>query len=106
LQPGQGFADYLLYLIGPTATPNKQTFGFFHQNLVMEYPYLQAVADGFNSYFPRIAVTMGEAGIGGHPVNVRPAERARHGWQALDFRAERDTRAKKVIATGTDIKPV
>jgi type I restriction enzyme R subunit len=25
------------YLIGLTATPNKQTFGFFNQNLVMEY---------------------------------------------------------------------
>ncbi|MDE3142329.1 MAG: DEAD/DEAH box helicase family protein, partial [Pseudomonadota bacterium] len=25
------------YLIGLTATPGKQTFGFFHQNLVMEY---------------------------------------------------------------------
>ncbi len=25
------------YLIGLTATPSKQTFGFFHQNLVMEY---------------------------------------------------------------------
>ena len=36
----------------------------------------------------------------------RPAERARHGWRALGFRAERDARAKKVIATGTDIKAV
>ena len=36
------------YLIGLTATPNKQTFGFFHQNLVMEYPHEQAVADGVN----------------------------------------------------------
>ena len=26
------------YLIGLTATPCKQTFGFFNQNLVMEYP--------------------------------------------------------------------
>ena len=25
------------YLIGLTATPSKQTFGYFHQNLVMEY---------------------------------------------------------------------
>jgi type I restriction enzyme R subunit len=29
------------YLIGLTATPNKQTFGFFNQNLVMEYGYPQ-----------------------------------------------------------------
>jgi hypothetical protein len=39
------------YLIGLTATPNKQTFGFFHQNLVMEYPHEQAVADGVNVNF-------------------------------------------------------
>jgi type I restriction enzyme R subunit len=25
------------HLVGLTATPNKQTFGFFNQNLVMEY---------------------------------------------------------------------
>ncbi|MBO3702425.1 MAG: DEAD/DEAH box helicase family protein, partial [Candidatus Accumulibacter sp.] len=35
-------------LIGLTATPNKQTFGFFNQNLVMEYGHPQAVADGVN----------------------------------------------------------
>jgi len=36
------------YLIGLTATPNRQTFGFFNQNLVMEYGHTQAVADGVN----------------------------------------------------------
>ena len=36
------------YLIGLTATPSKQTFGFFHQNLVMEYNHEKAVADGVN----------------------------------------------------------
>jgi type I restriction enzyme R subunit len=35
-------------LIGLTATPSKQTFGFFHQNLVMEYSRRRAVADGIN----------------------------------------------------------
>ncbi len=35
-------------LIGLTATPNKQTFGFFQQNLVMEYGHVRAVADGVN----------------------------------------------------------
>ena len=34
--------------IGLTATPAKQTFGFFNQNLVMEYGHEQAVADGVN----------------------------------------------------------
>src|SRR5207302_692742 len=36
------------YLIGLTATPNKQTFGLFKQNLVMEYNHEKAVADGVN----------------------------------------------------------
>ena len=36
------------FIIGLTATPNKQTFAFFNQNLVMEYPHEQAVADGVN----------------------------------------------------------
>jgi len=39
------------YLIGLTATPAKHTFGFFHQNLVMEYPHERAVADGVNVDF-------------------------------------------------------
>jgi len=38
-------------LIGLTATPSKQTLGFFHQNLVMEYNFEQAVADGVNVDF-------------------------------------------------------
>lgn len=35
-------------LIGLTATPSKQTFGFFQQNLVMEYGHEKAVADRVN----------------------------------------------------------
>jgi type I restriction enzyme R subunit len=38
-------------LIGLTATPSKQTLGFFNQNLVMEYNFEQAVADGVNVDF-------------------------------------------------------
>ena len=36
------------FLIGLTATPSKQTIGFFNQNLVMEYNHQQAVVDGVN----------------------------------------------------------
>ena len=39
------------FLIGLTATPNNQTFGFFRQNLVMEYDHPQAVVDGVNVDF-------------------------------------------------------
>lgn len=41
--------DYFdAHLIGLTATPGKQTIGFFNQNLVMEYTHDDAVADGIN----------------------------------------------------------
>ncbi len=36
------------FLIGLTATPSKETFGYFKQNLVMEYSHEEAVADGVN----------------------------------------------------------
>jgi type I restriction enzyme R subunit len=36
------------FIIGLTATPSKQTLGFFDQNLVMEYSHERAVADGVN----------------------------------------------------------
>lgn len=52
------------YLIGLTATPNKQTFGFFNQNLVMEYGHPQAVADGVNVNYDvyRIRTEVTDAG--------------------------------------------
>ncbi len=39
------------HLIGLTATPTRQTFGFFRQNLVMEYSHEMAVADLVNVDF-------------------------------------------------------
>ena len=36
------------FVIGLTATPSKQTIGFFNRNLVMEYTHEQAVADRVN----------------------------------------------------------
>ena len=39
------------HLIGLTATPTKQAFGFFRQNLVMEYSHDMAVADHVNVDF-------------------------------------------------------
>lgn len=39
------------FIIGLTATPSKQTIGFFNQNLVMEYNHERAVADGVNVGF-------------------------------------------------------
>jgi type I restriction enzyme R subunit len=78
------------YLIGLTATPNKQTFGFFNQNLVMEYGHPQAVADGVNVNYDvyRIKTEVTEAGAtveAGYWLQVldKPT-RARRDWQLDD----------------------
>jgi type I restriction enzyme R subunit len=39
------------HLLGLTATPAQHTYGFFNQNVVMEYPHEQAVVDGVNVDF-------------------------------------------------------
>jgi len=80
------------YLIGLTATPSKQTFGFFNQNLVMEYNHERAVADGVNVdydvYRIRTQITEGgarvEAGL----------------W--VD-RRDRETRAKRMEQLDEDL---
>jgi type I restriction enzyme R subunit len=52
------------FLVGLTATPAKQTFGFFNQNLVVEYGHAEAVADGVNVDFDvyRIRTKISEQG--------------------------------------------
>lgn len=52
------------FVIGLTATPGKQTFGFFNQNLVMEYNHERAVAEGVNVDFDvfRISTEITERG--------------------------------------------
>ena len=78
------------HLIGLTATPNKQTFGFFNQNLVMEYGHEQAVADGVNVNYDvyRIKTEVTEAGAkveAGYWLEVRDkATRAKRDWQLDD----------------------
>ncbi|MGW6687477.1 DEAD/DEAH box helicase family protein [Streptomyces sp. NPDC054961] len=44
------------HLVGLTATPTLQTLGFFGRNLVSEYTYPQAVADGVNVDFDVIRI--------------------------------------------------
>ncbi len=52
------------FVIGLTATPGKQTLGFFNQNLVMEYNHERAVADNVNVDFDvyRIATEISATG--------------------------------------------
>jgi type I restriction enzyme, R subunit len=48
----RGVLEYFdAHIVGLTATPGKQTFGFFRQNLVSEYTYPESVADGVNVDF-------------------------------------------------------
>ena len=77
------------YLIGLTATPSKQTFGFFNQNLVMEYGHQQAVADGVNVNYDvyRIRTRVSEQGIqveAGYSVGYRDRLTRKTRWQELD----------------------
>ncbi len=77
------------FQIGLTATPSKQTFGYFNQNLVMEYGHDQAVADGVNVDFDvyRIRTRITEQGSkveAGLWVDRRDRETRRKRWEQLD----------------------
>lgn len=83
------------YLIGLTATPSKQTFGFFHQNLVMEYNHEMAVADGVNVNYDvyRIRTKITEAGSkveAGLSVQIQERETRKKRWEQLDDDFEYD----------------
>ena len=68
------------YLIGLTATPGKQTFGFFHQNLVMEYNHEMAVADGVKT-----AITEGGSKVeAGYYVEKQERDTRKTRWEELD----------------------
>ncbi|MDR1264264.1 MAG: DEAD/DEAH box helicase family protein [Propionibacteriaceae bacterium] len=61
----RGVLEYFdSYVVGLTATPGKQTFAFFRQNLISEYTYPQSVADGVNVDFDlyRIKTEISEKG--------------------------------------------
>lgn len=77
------------YLIGLTATPAKQTFGFFHQNLVMEYPRERAIADGINvdGWVYRIRTQITEQGSqveAGEYIAKRDKLTRAQRWEQLD----------------------
>jgi type I restriction enzyme R subunit len=77
------------FIIGLTATPSKQTIGFFHQNLVMEYNHERAVADGVNVGYEvyRIKTDVTERGglvEKGFYVDKRSKETRATRWARLD----------------------
>ena len=76
-------------LIGLTATPSKQTFGFFQQNLVMEYNHEKAVADGVNVgcdiYRIKTQITEGGSKVdAGLWVDKRDRQTRKVRWEQLD----------------------
>lgn len=77
------------FIIGLTATLSRQTFGFFNQNLVMEYNHEQAVADRVNVPFDvyRIRPLVSEHGStinAGFYVDKRDRQTRKVRWQKLD----------------------
>src|SRR5260221_566600 len=77
------------FLIGLTATPSKQTIGFFRQNLVMEYGHERAVSDGVNvgydAYRIRTQVTeQGGLVEKGLYIDRRSKETRKTRWERLD----------------------
>ena len=98
-------------LIGLTATPSKQTFGFFNKNLVMEYDHERAVADKVNVDFDvyRIRTEISERGAtvdSGLFVDKRDKKTREVRWEQLDDELEysatqldRDVVAKDQIRT-------
>lgn len=81
------------FLVGLTATPSKQTLGFFNQNLVMEYSHERAVADDVNVGYDvyRIQTEITERGSkvdAGFYVDKRDKLSRRTRWEQLDEELE------------------
>ncbi|MCB0253492.1 MAG: DEAD/DEAH box helicase family protein, partial [Anaerolineae bacterium] len=77
------------FIVGLTATPAKQTFGFFRRNLVMEYSRQRAVADGVNVdgvvYEIRTRITAGGSTVeAGNVVKRRDRKTRAERWDQLD----------------------
>jgi type I restriction enzyme R subunit len=79
------------HLLGLTATPAKHTYGFFNQNVVMEYPHQNAVADGVNCdyevYRIRTRITAQGSTVEAAPgtmLGYRDRETRKTRWEAPD----------------------
>ena len=67
----RGVLEYFdAHLVGLTATPTLQTLGFFGQNLVSEYTYPQAVADGVNVDFDIVRLPTDLREVGGATIEL------------------------------------
>ena len=86
----RGVLEYFdAHIVGLTATPVKQTFGFFRQNLVSEYTYPQSVADNvnvdFDVYRIKTQITaQGSTVDAGTVVPMRDKRTRRERYETLD----------------------
>ncbi len=92
-------------IIGLTATPSLQTLGFFNKNLVMEYNFEQAVADGVNVDFDlyQIRTHISEHGStiqANYFVDFRNKETRRVRWAKADedIRYNADELDRRVVS--------
>jgi type I restriction enzyme R subunit len=112
------------FLVGLTATPSKQTLGFFNKNLVMEYDHARAVADGVNVDFEvyniRTKITAQGATVEAHPDTMlgyrdrqtralrweTPDEDVTYDPNELDRRVVAKDQIRTIIRTFRDRLPV
>ncbi|MCH7760782.1 DEAD/DEAH box helicase family protein [candidate division TA06 bacterium] len=98
--------DYFdAFIIGLTATPSKQTLGFFNQNLVMEYSHERGVADGVNVPYDvyRIKTEITEKGSkieAGYYIDKRDKLTRKIRWEQLveDLEYEPSQLDRSVVA--------
>jgi type I restriction enzyme R subunit len=104
----RGVLEYFdAHVVGLTATPGKQTFGFFKQNLVSEYTYPQSVADNVNVDFDiyRIKTQISDQGstIEAGTVVPKVDRRTRaQRYEALDEDLEYTSKSLDRAVTATD----
>ncbi len=82
--------DYFdAFMIGLTATPDKRTFAFFHENIVSEYTLKQSIADkvnvGYDVYTIETEITKKGAKIKAKQyVDLRNKMTRKKEWKQLD----------------------
>jgi type I restriction enzyme R subunit len=95
------------HIIGLTATPSKQTLGYFNQNLVFAYTHEEAVADKVNVNFDvyRIRTAISEQGSTvdkGTWVTVRDRATREKRWEELEDDLSYDAKDLNTDVVATD----
>lgn len=100
------------FIIGLTATPSKQTIGFFNQNLVMEYNHERAVADGvnvgFDVYEIKTKITKEGSKIeSGYYIDKRNKLTREKRWEQVDQEIEyKPTQLDKDVVSPSQIRTI